>query len=408
MASVTDKLKELGVQVGTSQIKAPSRKDTAAASLIDVIPGSWETNPRGECFVVRKQFPLGLKHGKIKLNGPPDLSFFERLEKLEGISDLVPEEILFIDTETTGLSGGAGTYVFLIGIAKFEGDNLHFAQFFLQDPSLESSQLSALEEFISQSKLIVSYNGKSFDLPRIKTRYRFHGWPEPFADIYHVDLLHIARRLWKAHLPGCSLGDLEHYLLGLKRESIDIPGWEVSEHFYEYLRSGDPTPLESVFYHNEVDVISLAALLDYMVDRLSSPLRKKYLKEPDLLSIGRYFFSLGLIEDSIKVLRKALLISELDDKLFLEGKLSLAAAYKKVGDFNSAASLWKECTEYSSIPAMIELAKYAEHKLSDFDEGIHWTLTAREFIHLLPVEKQIQTTNQLDHRLTRLKKKAKR
>jgi uncharacterized protein YprB with RNaseH-like and TPR domain len=405
MSSVSDKLKDLGVQVGTSQIKTPKSKSTSSQSLIDIIPGSWERNKIGECFVYRSEIPLGTKHGKLKISGSPDLSFFNTLPHFEGGLDISPEEVLFIDTETTGLSGGVGTYVFLIGVAKYKGDILNFAQFFLQDPAHESSQLAALNEFISNAKLIVSYNGKSFDLPRIKTRYRLHGWPDPFAEIYHIDLLHIARRLWKAHLPGCTLGDLEHHLLGLQRDSIDIPGWQVSEHFYEYLRSGDPTPLKCVFYHNEIDVISLAALLEYISERLSSPLKKKFLEEQDLVSIGKYFFSIGNTSMAIQVLNKTLAITDLSEEIMLDSRLTLAAAYKKKGEYKKAAPLWLECSRSSSLHALVELAKYAEHKLGDYDEAIHWTLTSLDNLDHLPRHKQQQIANQLDHRLGRLKKK---
>ncbi len=393
--------------MGTSQIQIPS-KPVPPNSLVDVLSGTWESTKNGDCFVVRKSIPLGSKHGKRKIGGLPDISFFETLDYLSGIAGVPPEDYLFIDTETTGLSGGVGTYVFLIGAAKYSTDTLEFAQFFLQEPASEPSQLSALENFVSSSKVIISYNGKSFDLPRIKTRYRIHGWPDPFEGIYHLDLLHIARRLWKSHLPGCSLGDLEHYLLDLQRDSLDIPGWQVSEYFFEYIRSGDPAPLESVFYHNEIDVISLAALLEYISERLSFPLNKKYLKERDLVSVGKYFLALGQIENAIKVLKKALANPDLPDVLTTEGKIALAAAHKRSGNLELAAPLWEECAVTGSIDSFIELAKYAEHNLSDYECAIHWTLSAQEVVHDLPQDKQALFDQILSHRLDRLKKKAKR
>lgn len=393
--------------MGTSQIKIPS-KPIQPSSLVDVLSGTWESTTSGDCFVVRKSIPLGSRHGKWEINGLPDIRFFETLDHLSGISDVPPEDYLFIDTETTGLSGGVGTYVFLIGAAKYSSDKLEFAQFFLQEPASEPSQLTALESFVSSSKVIISYNGKSFDLPRIKTRYRIHGWPDPFEGIYHLDLLHIARRLWKSHLPGCSLGDLEHYLLDLQRDSLDIPGWQVSEYFYEYIRSGDPAPLECVFYHNEIDVISLAALLEYISERLSFPLKKRYLKERDLVSVGKYFLTLGRIDNAIKVLENALANPDLPDDLLLEGKAALAAAHKRSGDLELAAPLWEDCAVNGSIDSLIELAKYAEHNLSDYERAIHWTLSAQEVLGEFPQDKQAQFDQLLSHRLDRLKKKAKR
>lgn len=408
MDSLSDKLKALGVQVGTSHIPEPTKKAAATLSLIDVLPGSWETNPLGDCFTVRKRFPLSGKHGRYKMSPAPDLSFFEAIPNLEGISKIPPEDFLFIDTETTGLSGGAGTYVFLIGVAKYNRDELDFAQFFLQDPANESAQLAALEQFISSSKIIVSYNGKSFDLPRINTRYRFHGLPTPFSDIYHLDLLHFARRLWKVHLPGCTLGDLEYHLLELEREGLDIPGWKVAEHFIQYLSTGDPVPLKNIFYHNEVDVISLASLLGYLNDRLSSPLQSKFRGNPDLISIGAYLYSLRLFQEAQEVLTEALSNSGLSSPLELKGKLCLASIHKKAGEPASAVPLWKECTEMGSLEAHLELAKFAEHTQRDIQEAIHWTLSAIDLMGTLPSTKQAILSPQLDHRLRRLKRKAKR
>lgn len=407
MVSLTDKLKDLGVQVGPSHLKTPGANHQPR-SLIDVLPGKWESTSRGECFVVRKTFPFRGKDSSINLTGLPNMGFFEAIDELKGISSVAPEEFLFIDTETTGLSGGAGTYVFLVGVAKYEKDALNFAQFFLQDPQSESAQLAALESYAANAKILISYNGKSFDLPRIKTRYQFHGWPNPFEDIYHIDLLHIARRLWKPHLPGCTLGDLEKHILGLQREGIDIPGWQVSEYFYEYLHTGDPSPLVNIFYHNEVDVISLASLLEYTAARLSIPLSTEFLNEPDLISIGNYFCSLRLYSEAKDILTTALSNSDLSGANFMTGKLSLASIHKRCGSYDLAVPLWVECAALGSFDAYIELAKHAEHKLVDFEEAIHWTLSAYDFLQIYPPSKRAAFSSLLDHRLQRLKKKATR
>ena len=253
MPSLSDKLKALGVQIGTDNIKTPS-KPTLPIALTEVFDGSWERNSSGECFVVKKYLDVNSSHGNIVLKSDFDISILNSSPGLEGISSIPPDQFLFIDTETTGLSGGVGSFVFLIGAARFVNDQIEFAQFFLDDPSKESSQLRAFEQFSSAAKVLVSYNGKSFDLPRIKTRYRYHGWPIPFEDTFHLDLLHIIRRVWKDYFTSCSLGDIEHHLLGVTRSSLDVPGWQVASLFFDYLQSGDPNPLKSVFYHNEVDV----------------------------------------------------------------------------------------------------------------------------------------------------------
>lgn len=406
MPSLTDKLKDLGVQVGTSNIK-PGKKPTHPIALTDILRGSWEKTRVGDCFVVRKHIPFSLQHGDRDLSLLPQLNIFDSLSAYSGISEIPFDQYLFIDTETTGLSGGAGTYVFLVGAAKFEKEGIHFAQFFLQDPANEPSQLAALEEFSANAKVVVSYNGKSFDLPRIKNRYLFHSWPAPFQDIFHLDLLHIVRRLWKNQLPSCSLGDIEHHLLGIERASHDIPGWQVSEKFFEYLQNSDPDPLEGVFYHNEVDVISLITLLSYIADRLSNPLSDLYRDQKDLVSIGRYLSDLNKTDLAIEVLTSALQNKSLSADLSLSGMKSLALIFKRNKDPDSAVPLWEECASLDDIYAKVELAKYYEHKKSDYQEAIHWTLSAqssaKESSELVEFHRK-----DLEHRLNRLKTKEKK
>lgn len=406
MPSLTDKLKDLGVQVGTSHIK-PGKKTGPSPSLTDTLPGTWEKTSAGDCFVIRKHFPFSQSHGDQELSDLPQVDVFETINANSGISDIPLEHYLFIDTETTGLSGGAGTYVFLVGAAKYESNGIHFAQFFLQDPSNEPCQLAALEEFCATAKVVVSYNGKSFDLPRIKNRYLFHGWPSPFQDIFHLDLLHIVRRLWKNHLPTCSLGDVEYHLLGLHRESHDIPGWQVSEKFFEYLQNNDPEPLKGVFYHNEVDVISLITLLSYITDRLTNPLSASYRNKEDLIPIGRYLSYLSKTDLAIEVLSKALKNKSLTDEATLIGLISLASIYKNNDDFMSAVPLWEKCALLDDIQSKVELAMFYEHKKSDFQEAIHWTLSALSSPNLNGLIKN-QYKAELDHRLKRLKRKTKK
>jgi uncharacterized protein YprB with RNaseH-like and TPR domain len=404
MPSLSDKLKSLGVEVGTSNIPKPTR-ESSRQLLVDVFDGSWEETRSGDCFVVRKTYSFTKKHGNRKLYNPINLDLFSFLPGLENISSVSPENILYIDTETTGLSGGAGTYVFLIGAARINGNSFELAQFFLQDPANEPSQLSALDQFVNGIELIVSYNGKSFDLPRIRTRYLNHGWQTPFNKIMHIDLLHLGRRLWKDHLPGCSLGDLEFHILDIKRSSLDIPGWQVSEKFFEYLQTGDPAPLKNILYHNEIDVISLISLFSYISDRLSNPTAAKYKENQDLISIGKI---LAEVDENlaIEVIQKSLENPDLKTIYELAGKFILAKIYKKNTNFELAVPLWKDCANLEEPQSYIELAKYYEHKEANFEEAIHWTLSA------LDLYKNNNTYRKLfkedaEYRLARLIRKQK-
>lgn len=407
MTSLQDKFKELGVQIGTSKIPDNPRNKSKIPDLMDVLPGTWEGTPVGDCFVIRKDFSLDFQHGSQTLNMELSLLPFETQHQLSGISQLSLSDFLFIDTETTGLAGGTGTYVFLIGAAKYLDGRFKFAQFFLQDPGVEAAQLAALEEFAASTKAVISYNGKSFDLPRIKTRYSIHGWPDPFQGVFHLDLLHIARRLWKNQLPSCTLGDLEHHVLELERDELDIPGWKVAEYFFTYLQDGDPQPLIHVLYHNEIDVLSLIALLSYINQRLTFPLDEKYLDQPDLIPLGKYLEHLGERKKAVSVLTHALNALNLSTDERLSGLLELASIYKKNGQYQNAVPLWIEGARIGSPQAKIELAKYYEHQTQDYQEAIHWTLSALEVAHSIPSQPEQDLREALEHRLNRLKRKAK-
>ena len=402
MPSLTDKLKDLGVQVGTEGIK-PANKSRTRPNLLDHFPGSWEKTPKGESFVVRKSLSGSIKHGTSNLAGDLSLSFYESIPSLIGISEIPSNQVLYIDTETTGLAGGVGTYVFLIGAAKVIQDKVEFAQFFLQDPGNEAAQLAAFEAFSADSRILVSYNGKSFDLPRIKNRYLFHGWPSPFQDIYHLDLLHIARRLWKDHLPGCTLGDLEYHLLEFERSDKDIPGWKVSERFFDYLQNNDPEPLEDVFYHNEIDVLSLIALLRYITNRLMDPLSLPYRNRRDLVSIGQYFVHLRQDDQAIEILESAVRNRKLTDAQIITARSSLAGLYKKKEAYSLAVKLWKKNASRGDTDSKIYLAKHYEHKVKDLDEAIHWTLSAKADLSNSDAQQDLLT-----HRLERLKNKSEK
>jgi uncharacterized protein YprB with RNaseH-like and TPR domain len=407
MTSLTDKLKELGVQIGTSKVSPRHKTDRLKKDLTSAFPGRWESTSSGECFVIRRNLPVGFSHGSYKLSIPNKPEKLHIIQEIASVPAVQLSDFLFIDTETTGLSGGAGTYVFLIGAAKFIDGQIQFAQFFLQDPGQESSQLAALESFIASTRVIVSYNGKSFDLPRIKTRYRFHGWPNPFEDFYHLDLLHIARRIWKDHLPNCTLGELERQLLGLEREEHDIPGWEVSEYFFRYLQEGDPEPLKHVFYHNEVDVISLVALLGYIRDRLDNSQNDDRPVQGDLVSISKYLAVSGRREQAKGVLTSILPLGVLDPQIQLDGLELLGALYKKEQRFADAILQWKQAAELGSLESKIELAKFFEHRIADYQEAIHWTLSAIETNQALVRSGGNQVLQAaLEHRLQRLKRKA--
>jgi uncharacterized protein YprB with RNaseH-like and TPR domain len=180
----------------------------------------------------------------------------------------------------------------MVGVGRFDGEVFRLAQFFMRDPIEEPAQLAALEAFLAPCETVVTFNGKAFDVPLLNTRYRINGEDSPLASTAQIDLLHLARRLWRERLPSCSLGSLEEHILEITRTSEDTPGWMIPELYFDYLRSGDARPLKGVFYHNTMDILSMVALLDLMAGTLADPLKMETEHPTDLVAVGRLFESL--------------------------------------------------------------------------------------------------------------------
>jgi uncharacterized protein len=182
----------------------------------------------------------------------------------------IDRRILFLDLETTGLFGGAGTQAFLVGCAAIEGTSIRVRQFLLPGFEHERAVLSELQAWAASHGALCTYNGRTFDVPLIETRFMFHRVPCPLEGVPHLDMLHAARRLWRQRPltmgtpdpddSSCSLAVLEKHIAGLHRVG-DVPGYEIPSRFFKFVRNGDARPLEAVLEHNRLDLISLAAVL---------------------------------------------------------------------------------------------------------------------------------------------------
>lgn len=427
MPTLSDKLKSLGVKVGAQDLTPPSRTNLEDAdrqtTLEQALAGSTCHTPQGDTFLVDTRYPIGQPHGHsiIKVDAP--MNGIARWAGDPRISDLLPQSFAFLDTETTGLSGGSGTYAFLIGVARFEGDELHLAQFFMRDPMEEAAQLAAFEEFIAPCQAIVSFNGKSFDVPLLYTRFVAQGWQPPFGELCHLDLLHLARRLWRERLPSRTLSNLEWQILGALRSEEDVPGWMIPSLYFDYLRSGDARPLKSVFYHNAMDVISLAALLNHMALLLAHPLEGGQQYGVDLIALAKLFEDLGDLDTASDLYIHGLdhedaLQERVPQPLILEAIQRLASIHKRQENFPAAIALWQQAARRQHLHAHVELSKYYEHHARDYTEALFWTRSAIEMIEapgsetgekpFLGLYERRQWLSELRHRQDRLELKLSR
>jgi uncharacterized protein YprB with RNaseH-like and TPR domain len=406
MSKLSDRLKSLGVKVGAEKSQPRQR---AIYPIESVVEGEIRETHTGETFVVEIDYPLDYRHGQVELNQVGSLDLVAAWAGDARIASAKPETFAFLDTETTGLGGGSGTYAFQVGVGRFEQDCFRLAQFFMRDPIEEPAMLMALEEFLAPCETVVTFNGKAFDVPLLDARYITNGWPFPLKDTAHLDLLHLARRLWRDRLPSRTLGYLEEHILGQTRTEDDTPGWMIPELYFQYLRSGDARPLKGVFYHNAMDVLSMVALTNHITHLLAAPLDGRVRHALDLVAIGKLHQDLGYLDQAAHIFEHCL-EHDLPDEIRGYTSRRLSLLQKRRGESDLALSLWWQAAAEREIYAHEELAKHYEHKERDYAEAKRWTEAALAILKMpdSPRYERLRWEDDLKHRLKRLERKIER
>jgi len=365
----------------------------------EVVSGKFISTPFGESFIRENYFPKDYRCGEVELfqifqSSAKTISNLARDDRLKEI-DI--NKTVFLDTETTGLAGGAGTYIFLVGVGYFEGDQFCVRQYFMRDYNEERALLSALNELLANFKAVVTYNGKTFDLPLMESRYIMSGMKMSLKDPYHFDLLYPARRLWKRRLENCSLSTVERDILGVIRDD-DVPGHLIPEIYFRYLRTKNARAIKQVFEHNLQDIISLVALVSRMCFLLEDPLNNTEYGM-DIFSIGKMFDEEREYEQSTHYYTEALKHNLAEEEV-LEILRLASFAYKRQGKWKEAEEMWKEIIkrsrEFIYYPYE-ELAKYYEHHLKDYQKA---ETVVKEALN---IEENIFLREKLQYRLNRIK-----
>lgn len=403
MSTLSDRLKALGVQLGTKNLAPrPARQEHPIEGLVD---GRVLDTDFGEAFIVERFLPADELHGSAPLRFPASIEKLAAWAADTRLALVPPERYLFLDIECTGLFG-SGTLAFLVGVGRFELGGFRQTQYFLREPIEENAMLEALNGMVSANDALVTFNGKSFDLPLLRGRYLSNSTPQPFGGLPHVDLLHLARRLWRDLLPSRALGDLEVQLLGVRRSQADIPGWMIPQMYMDYLHTGDARPLAGVFYHNSMDVLSMASLLDHMAAKLASPHKAGVVHHSELYAIGRLYADLGFAEEAIAIFQSTLSL-QLPKETQYQLVENLACLFRRRGDYESALQLWEQAAADGYVYAHVEIAKYYEHHAGDFSLALRYTRTAIEVIEKAktPTFERVHWQPLLAHRLARLERK---
>jgi len=412
MESLSDKLKSLGIHKGTGEPgkRLPLSDDTQPTSekfpIENVVRGYDLTTAFGTTFISEQIFSENHQQGTIALNAAVSPTILAQWAKIPNLFASGLTRVAFIDTETSGLAGGTGTYVFLVGIGFRIEDSFKLVQVFMRDPGQEPALLAAITKLLDPFDTIVTFNGRTFDIPLLNTRHVLNGFTSPFSNLAHVDLLPLARRLWRNRLPSRALSSLENEILGLQRTREEVPGWMIPGIYFDYLRTGDARSLESVFYHNAMDIVSLAALFNYMADMLESPLENPLLPGLDLVALARLYEEMQDLEKAILLYERGL-DQGLPKEFFIQTLERFAQLYRRQENWENAVNLWKRAAAHKHLDAYIELAKYYEHQQKDYDQAAQWTQFAFDLVIETELNPFIRRnlSNDLQKRLDRLLKR---
>jgi len=370
----------------------------------------------GGCLVIDRRYESDRRHGSMPI-GDCELGDGNGLTLLDpALASPGTRRTVFIDLETTGISGGAGTVAFLVGCGYFDLGAFQVRQFLLTSYAAERALLAAVAEFFDGADLIVSYNGKTFDVPVMETRWSFHRMAMPLDGVPHFDMLHPARRLWSTRPGagsdegGCRLSTLERVLFDVNRVG-DVPGFEIPSRYFRFLRTGDPRPLEPVLEHNRLDLVSLAAVTAHAV-RLTRGGAEGCRDAPEALALGRVYERTGLFDAAESCYRRA----SCADSAAIRGEAlyRLGLRFRRGRRFGEAADCWRgllEITEGPGArchPAMRALRMFATEALAIHHEHRDRDLPAARELALFALEEAGENGSRADgvrHRLARLDRK---
>jgi uncharacterized protein YprB with RNaseH-like and TPR domain len=409
--SESDQLRRRLSRLGRHARTIARTENGPARAGLGLLPGGIRlTTPHGEAFRFEKKFPPDFIHGNHPLwdalDFPPQLA--AEVAPDSSLADLDLSNLIFIDTETTGLVGGAGTVAFLVGVGYFSDDGFRIRQYFLRSPAEEPSMLHALQGDLEAGAGFVSFNGRAFDLPLLEMRYSMalrRNWR--LAEYPQLDLLYPARRLWRRQLPSCSLNAIEGGILQLARSEQDVPGELIPGIYAEYLRTGETGEIERVIYHNEIDILSMVSLMTEILRRHRADSMSE-LSSTEAIGIGRWHQNARRYDAAAEAFKSA--VSSRHEATRIEALRHLTAQQKREGRRDEAVPgwvNWRSLAPADPTPC-IELAMHYEWHEKDFREAMRWSEEALLCLTHWPDDwRRERMWSEIEHRMRRLSKKIK-
>jgi uncharacterized protein YprB with RNaseH-like and TPR domain len=396
-----DRLSDPRKVKATANAYPPRRK-----AIEELVDGQFLSTPFGEVFSVRETYGSGYRYGGILLGELLEVPHYPAhlITRDERLKDIDFTRTLFLDTETTGLSGGTGTYAFMVGVGSFEGGGFTVQQLFMRDHSEEKAMLFLLGELLDRNDFLVTFNGKNFDIPLLETRFILSRFSVPFADKANYDLLYPSRRIWRRVCHNCRLVTLEAQLLDIDRGS-DIPSELIPYLYFDFVRTGNAEKISHVFYHNRMDILSMVILAHRIHLTYHDPSAFRSRRGIEHMILGKLFMEHGMIEKATGCLEEAFKL--LDEPFQWEAMRFLSLAYKKRGLWERSTAVWEDMISWdgrrSPFP-YVELAKYYEHGVRDYSKALEMVRRAFEMVDCLGSSER----EALLHRERRVIRKEKR
>jgi uncharacterized protein YprB with RNaseH-like and TPR domain len=370
----------------------------------------FEPLPREPLQWLENSYALDATYGRIKIASGLELSgeVLACLSQDEAFKELDLSTALFIDLETTGLSGGSGVVPFNVGMGYYRDDKFVVGQYFLSEMAEEERMIQELAEFFKEMdfRSVVTYNGKSFDIPLLETRFILQRQPFQLSGLPHLDFLFPARRLWSHKHESCRLFHLALNVVQTGRTE-DIPSAEIPWRYFQYLQTGNYDLIEPILYHNQEDILSLLGLVIIGAQIFAEDPNLCMGDAMDFYGAGKVMATAGDADKAVQFYKKAL-DGNLTDEVSIETKKRLSAHFKKHQDWDSAVPIWKEMTSSTVVtPAQLfsfrELAMHFEHRLKDFEAAR--SIAEEGFVLSMGVSSYYE--RDFSHRMDRLKRKIK-
>jgi len=357
--------------LGKSRVIKEPRPKPEPLSLDEILAGRTVETKSGTVFMTEHHYPSDYSHGNRRLDEILDTPT-DRLPIFIGEATgetLSLSDAIFIDTETTGLSGGTGTYVFLLGAGFFTDKGFSICQYFMRDFNEEPGLLHLVSRMVRDGKWVVTFNGKAFDLNLLATRFTLNRMPFPFTHIPHWDLLGTSRCIFKPRIGSCTLANIEREVIGFERHG-DIPGVEIPAIYHNFIRNGDAGPLPTVFHHNLLDILSMVTIATLLLKGIH---HKDFVREftPwEFLGFGRMLAAFDHVA-ACQIWQHGLSLRGNEEIEYCLNK-EISRAAKRTGDLDKAVKLWREMLKRPLLDPYVheELAKYLEHKEKDYDNAL--------------------------------------